>query len=178
MPLRLLNPPKKKAYETEPCKTSEKWRGRPQQEPYDELDVVQPAVRVIDVLGDIRLQDARTPYDATKPSFVTGRYFEPDARVVGVWNTGSGPAGRYTTRSDIDIWIQIKGLTSTGEKSADQDIVEYLDRNEITAFAGGKERRIDVVIFDYPPNKEYCKIELTQEEDVQREIERFNSVKG
>ena len=151
-----------------PCSTArvddpEKWAHRRQREPWPREDFADAAGEVLRQLVEVRRED---------PS-VGDPYFEPGAKVVGVWGTGSGAAGRYNEDSDIDIWVQVEGLTHQGEKYADQDINEWLLEHERMNYAAGVERRIDSVVLDYPPPEQACRYDLTG--DFQDEIGRFSS---
>ncbi len=148
----------------------DKWRGRRYSPPFEKYEV-EPAVNlVMERLNQQRLQDT---IERENPKVIPPElYFEPEAKILGLWVTGSGIAGRYTRNSDVDVWVQIEGLTHQGEKYADQDLVLYMEENDEWVHARGERRKIDVVIVAYPPETDVCRIDFRQyEED---EIETFN----
>lgn len=187
MPFRLLN--RKQAFETEPAQVKslpvfgpqyriafghrcrvdrEKWAHRPYKEPFreDDFDLAAAGEEgVLEGLVNILREERGCKDDC---------YFEPGAKIVGVWGTGSGAAGRYTKGSDIDIWVQIIGLTHQGSKYADMDIVGWMENHDVTGYGGGQERKIDAVVVDYPPDPDACKYDMMQEEGVQEWVRRFN----
>jgi predicted nucleotidyltransferase len=89
------------------------------------------------------------------------KYFESGAKVTGVWGIGSGAAGRWATNSDIDIWICVEGLTKLGEKYADQAVIELMELENVRCYAGGRLRKIDVVIMSTKPSIEWPTVLLS-----------------
>ena len=134
-----------------PCKEAEKWKGRPHKEPWPEYIYGEAADYVLDQLARLKEEDRR----------IGEPYFEPGAKIVGVWGTGSGVAGRWVRSSDVDVWVQMQGLTHLGEKYADQDIHEYfLKYGDCITTPDGKCRELDVVVLPYAPSPDYCTYKL------------------
>jgi hypothetical protein len=124
-----------------------KWRRRRHKEPFKGTDFEDAAFVTLRFLFQLMTNDVYNPEHE--------RYFEPGAKVIGVWGIGSGVAGRWKKDSDIDIWIHVDCLTKLGEKYADQAIVEMLETEGIRCWAGGRFRKIDVVILDRPPGTDW-----------------------
>lgn len=135
-------------------KQSEKWAHRPYKQPINYDDAAR-AVEIVlteyDRIGEFDpLAEQEYQYD------------QEHAKLLGVWLVGSMAAGRWTRESDVDVWIQIKGLSDNGYDNLDWHVKENLqERGETVTTEDGMKREIDVLIFDYPPDPEYAVVRLS-----------------
>ncbi len=135
-------------------KQSEKWAHRRYKQPISYDDAARAAEIVLAEYDRIAEFDPLADEE--------NRYNIAQARIAGVWVTGSMAAGRWTSLSDVDVWLQIKGLSENGYDNLDWHIKENLqERGEMITTEDGVKREIDVLILDYPPDPEYAVVRLS-----------------
>lgn len=134
-------------------KQSEKWTHRRYKQPISYDD----AARAVEIV--LAEYDRIAEFDSFAEQEY--RYNQERAKILGVWLVGSMAAGRWTRESDVDVWLQIKGLSDNGYDNLDWHVKENLhEQGEMITTEDGVKREIDVLIFDHPPDPEYAVVRL------------------
>lgn len=89
------------------------------------------------------------------------RYCQARGEIKGAWIIGSMAAGRWRRESDVDVWLCIEGLSDYGYDNLDWQIKENLELRGVRIITeDGVARKVDVIIMEHPPSKEYASITL------------------
>ncbi len=138
---------------TRKFKQPEKWKHRRFRQPISHHDAMEALEAVLNEYDRISQFDPCTDEES--------RYHQGRAKIVGAWIIGSMAGGRWTKKSDVDVWLRIRGLSDHGYDYLDWQIKEnLLERGKRLVDEHDLEREIDVLIFDYPPSSKYPIIEL------------------